>query len=148
VRTEALCLAVDISAGFGDAVTFGLTAKLRGEADAQVDKSSVAYAGGQVAGVAASAALGSAVAKTIQEGGVMATSGPARAAGRFLVRAGESQFGSGGKLNAGKVFRIGLGKLGGGTGRAVLRAAGAAVKAATGVEHVNLVDLGKLAHWF
>ena len=145
---DALCFAVDLSAGFGDAVTFGLTAKLRGDADAQVDKSSAVYTAGEVAGVAASAALGGAVAKTIEEGGVLATSAPARAAGRLVVRAAESLLGTGGKLNTGKVLRIGVGKLGGGTGRAVLRVAGSAVKAAAGAEHVNLVDLGRLAEWF
>jgi hypothetical protein len=145
---DPLCVAVNLSAGFGDAVTFGLTAKLRGEADAQVDKSSAVYTAGQVAGVAASAALGGAVAKSIQGGAVLATSAPARAVTGFAVRAGESLFGSGGTLNAGGAFRIGVGKLGGGTGRAVLRVAGSAVKAATGVDHVYLVDLGKLAQWF
>jgi len=145
---DPLCVAVNLSAGFGDAVTFGLTAKLRGDADAQVDKSSAVYTAGQVAGVAASTVLGGAVAKTIEEGGVLATSGPARAAGRLVVRAGESLFGRGGTLNTGGAFRIGVGKLGGGTGRAVLRVAGSVVKAATGVEHVNLVDLGRLVEWF
>jgi hypothetical protein len=145
---DPLCEAVNLSAGFGDAVTFGLTAKLRGEADAQVDKTSAAYTGGQIAGVAASAALGGAVAKTIEEGGVLATSAPARAAGRFVVRAGESLMGTGGKLNTGGVLRIGVGKLGQGTGRAVLRVAGSAVKAVAGAEHVNLVDLGRLVEWF
>lgn len=145
---DPLCFAVNLSAGFGDAVTFGLTAMLRGDADAQVDKSSAVYTAGQVAGVAASAALGGAVAKTIQEGGIIATSAPARAGGRLLVRAGESLFGTGGKLNTGGALRIGVGKLGGQTGRAVLRVAGSAVKAATGAEHVYLVDLGRLAEWF
>jgi hypothetical protein len=125
-----------------------LTAKLRGDADAQVDKSSAVYTAGQVAGVAASAALGGAVAKTIEEGGVLATSAPARAAAGQLVRAGESLVGNGGTLNTGGALRIGLGKLGGGTGRAVLRVAGSAVKAVAGVEHVNLVDLGRIAEWF
>ena len=57
-------------------------------------------------------------------------------------------FGTGGKLNAGEALRVGIGKLGGGTGRAVLRAAGSIVKAVAGVDHVNLVDLGRLAEWF
>jgi RHS repeat-associated protein len=145
---DPLCFAVNLSAGFGDAVTFGLTAKLRGDADAQVDKSSSVYTAGQVTGVAASAALGGAVAKTIEGGGVLATSAPARAVGGLVVRAGEHLLGTGGSLNTGEALRIGLGKLGGGTGRAVLRVAGSAVKAVAGVEHVNLVDLGRLVKWF
>jgi len=125
-----------------------LTAKLRGDADAQVDKSSAVYTAGEVAGVAASAVLGGAVAKTIEEGGVLATSAPAREAAGGLVRAGERLLGTAGTLNRGGALRIGAGKLGRGTGRAVLRVAGSLVKAVTGVEHVNLVDLGTLAEWF
>ncbi|MGD0992003.1 MAG: hypothetical protein ABR998_06000 [Gemmatimonadales bacterium] len=145
---DPLCVAVNLAAGFGDAVTFGLTAKLRGDADAQVDKSSATYAVGQVAGVAATTALGGAVANTIEEGGVMATSAPARGLAKLAVRAGESLLGTGGELNTGAALRIGVGKLGGGSGRAVLRVAGSVVNAAAGVEHVNLVDLGRLVEWF
>jgi hypothetical protein len=140
----------NFAAGFGDAITFGATDWIRDKIDANgvVDKESAAYFGGEVTGVITSAALGGAVAKTIEQGGVMATSAPARAVGRLVVRAGESLLGKGGSLNAGRALRIGVGKLGGGTGRAVLRVAGSAVKAAAGVEHVNLVDLGRLLEWF
>ncbi len=140
----------NFAAGFGDAVTFGATDWIRDKIDANgvVDKESAAYFGGQVTGVVTSAALGGAVAKTIEEGGVMATSAPARAAGRLIVRAGESLLGKTGTLNTGGALRIGVGKLGSGTGRAVLRVAGSVVKAAAGVEHVNLIDLGKIAEWY
>ncbi len=135
----------NFAAGFGDAVTFGATDWIRDKIDANgvVDKESAAYFGGQVTGVVTSAALGGAVAKTIEEGGVMATSAPARAAGRLIVRAGESLLGKTGTLNTGGALRIGVG-----TGRAVLRVAGSVVKAAAGVEHVNLIDLGKIAEWY
>jgi len=51
-------------------------------------------------------------------------------------------------MGRGEGFRIGAGKLGSGTGRAVLRGAGSAVKRVAGVDHINLVDLGALVKWF
>jgi len=142
---DPLCVAVNVAAGFGDAVTFGLTARFRGDADAQVDKSSATYALGQVAGVAATTALGGAIANTVKQGAVMATSAPARWGATLVVRAGEGLFGTGGSLNTGGALRIGVGKH---AGRAMVRAAGSFVKAVSGSEHVNLVDLGRLADWF
>jgi RHS repeat-associated protein len=143
---DLLCTAANVAAGFGDAVTFGLTAKIRGEeADAQVDKSSVAYFGGEIAGVAASAALGGAIAKTIQGGGTLATSGPARAIGTKLVKLTPNLLGRGGRLNSGRMLRIGVGKH---AGRAILRVAGKVVRAASGAEHINLIELGKMATWY
>lgn len=139
-----------LAAGFGDAVSFGATDWLRDKMGTNdvVDKDGAAYFAGQVTGVATSAALGGAVAKTIREGGVIATSAPARTVGKLVVEAGEKLLGRAGTLNKGGVLRIGVGKLGGGTGRAVLRVAGSAVKGAAGVDHINLVDLGTLAQWF
>ncbi len=80
---------------------------------------------------------------------MIATSAPARTAGTWLVNAAEDFLGTNGTLNKGREgFRIGVSKLGGGTGRAVLRVAGSVVKKVAGVDHVNLVDLGTLAEWF
>lgn len=59
--------AASFAAGFGDAVTFGGTNWIRDKIDANgsVDKNGVAYLGGQVAGIAASSALGGAAAQGV-----------------------------------------------------------------------------------
>ncbi|MBK6779768.1 MAG: hypothetical protein IPI38_17465 [Gemmatimonadetes bacterium] len=61
---EWLCRLAHFSAGFGDAVSFGLTDLVRDAIDANsaVDKGSGSYVGGFVAGMAVDAALGSAMA--------------------------------------------------------------------------------------
>jgi len=61
---DPLCTAGDVAAGFGDAVTFGLTRVVRDwiGAGGQVDESSGASVAGEVAGVAAATALGASLA--------------------------------------------------------------------------------------
>jgi RHS repeat-associated protein len=136
--------AANIAAGFGDAVTFGLTNKIRERigGNEAVDKSSGAYMVGEAGGLAATTALGGAAARAIKTGATMATSSVARNVVGRLVSSeiGQTLVGRGASLNTGASLRFGAGIKG---ARMVVRAAGTLVERAAGVKHVDFVDLGR-----
>ncbi len=142
-----LCALANASAGFGDAITFGLTDHIRDAIDANgvIDKGSGAYLAGELSGAAASIALGSATAGAIREGATLATSGPVRAvASRALGSpVGRALFGKGGSANSGQTVRVGVSRASDG-GRYVFRAAGGAVERAAGAKKIDIIDLGKI----
>jgi len=137
------------AAGFGDAVSFGATNWVRDKMGTNdvVDKDGAAYFGGQVGGFVAGAALGSATAGAIREGGTLATSGPVRSLATKALSsdAGRALFGKGGSMNAGRAFRMGVSK--GKEGRMVFRMAGEAVESAAGTNHIDLIDLGRIVDY-
>lgn len=140
--------AANFAAGFGDAITFGLTDVVRDAigANGAVDKESGVYLAGEVAGAATSAALGGAAASAIRNGRTMATSGAARslATEALTSKPGQALFGKGGVLNSGSEFRIGVSRANDG-GRFAFRAAGNVVEKAAGTSKIDLVDLGKIS---
>jgi hypothetical protein len=143
-----LCHAANFAAGFGDAVTFGLTDKIRDAWDANsvVDKDGGVYLAGELTGAATTAALGTATASAIREGSTLATSSPVRAVATKILSSKPAQalFGKGGTLNSGQDFRVGVSRAEDG-GRFVLRAAGRFVEKAAGTNKIDLIDLGKIA---
>lgn len=142
-----LCALANASAGFGDAITFGVTNHIREAIDANgvIDKESGAYLAGEIGGATASIALGSATAGAIREGATLATSAPVRAAASRALGspAGRALFGKGGSANTGQAFRVGVSRASDG-GRYVFRATGDAVERAAGTKKIDLIDLGRI----
>lgn len=144
---DLLCTVGNLAAGFGDAITFGATAKVRdliGAGD-QVDETSGAFLAGEIGGLGASIAVGSAVAQGIRSGATLATSGAARAIGTKLLttRTGQALFGKGGAANTGRALRVGVSRAKDG-GRLVFRAAGDAVEKVSGRVKIDILDLGRI----
>lgn len=144
---DPLCAAGNLAAGFGDAITFGATRKIREWMDTndQVDESSGLYVAGEVAGVATATALGASTAQAIRSGSTLATSSASRtvATEALGTRLGQTLFGKGGTLNTGQALRVGVGRAADGS-RFVLRAAGELVERAAGRAKIDLIDLGKI----
>ncbi len=142
---DPLCSAGNLAAGFGDAVTFGLTRVIREKmgTNDQVDHSSGLYLAGEGLGVGVSVAFGTGTAQAIRTGSALATSAPARVGTKAILRSpvGQALFGRGQGLNTGGAFRVGAGR--GPDNRAVFRMAGDIVQRAAGRAHVDIVDLGK-----
>ncbi|HQW65391.1 MAG TPA: RHS repeat-associated core domain-containing protein, partial [Gemmatimonadales bacterium] len=146
---QPCCLveAANIAAGFGDAMTFGLTNKVRDRIGANrvINRTGTTYTAGELAGLGAGVGLGAASAQAIRTGATFATSGPAKSITTALLRteAGQALFGKGAILNEGSAFRVGVSRAKDG-GRFVFRVAGELVEKVAGRSKIDLVDLGRI----